>query len=62
MALTKTELIPWMLDVAGTLYEDIIEEEIEIWICEGRIAPDNKVRTAAGQWYEIGKIPRFRRG
>jgi serine/threonine protein kinase len=60
-ALTKTEAMPWMLDVNGAVYENITEEEIEVWIREGRVVSTNKARRGAGQWYEIGSIPRFRR-
>jgi serine/threonine protein kinase len=60
-ALTKTEVMPWMLDVDGVVYENISEEDIEVYIREGRIVSTSKARRGVGQWYEIGNIPRFRR-
>lgn len=58
---TEIESALWVLEIDGTLYEDISETDLEAWIYELRIQRTDKVRKGQGQWYEIGKIPRFRR-
>jgi serine/threonine protein kinase len=51
----------WVIDINGLLYENLSDEDVEAWIRAGRVRITYRVRKGAGNWYEIGTIPQFRR-
>ncbi|MBL8151952.1 MAG: serine/threonine protein kinase, partial [Blastocatellia bacterium] len=59
--LTEKPKISWTLDIDGTFYQDISDEDIENWILQGRLLAHHKGQRGAGQWYELGTVPKLRR-
>lgn len=51
----------WFIDINGTLYENMTEEDVEAWIRSSRLRVTYKARKGNGIWRELGAIPQFRK-